>query len=202
MIFRKKKSKHNDSSFLSLESLKEKIKAVFMRRFWIDRSCLKDGEFVIKGDLYRHICQVCRIKKGEPFELFCEGLQKYEVALRSVSSSKAMAFVLRVWPVPPLPKPYLRLALSLPRFSKMDFLLEKAVELGVKDIYPFTSHFSFIQKPNKLPAGRWSRWQKIVRQSLAQSARTEALNLHPVARLQDLKIPKKEAGLYGLRGGR
>ena len=72
-----------------------------MARFWIDRSCLKNNEFLIKGSLYHHICRVCQIKKGEVFELYCEGLQKYKASLISVSPSKAFAGILESYPVPP-----------------------------------------------------------------------------------------------------
>ena len=96
-------------------------------RFWIDRACLEKDQFLIKDSLYHHICRVAKIKKGEAFELLCEGLQKYEVALSSVSSSKAKAKVLKTHPVPALKKPYLHLALSLPRLSKFESLIESAL---------------------------------------------------------------------------
>lgn len=171
-----------------------------MMRFWIDRSCLKHNEFLIKDSLYHHICRVCQIKKGEAFELFCEGLQKYKVALKSVSSSQARAVVLETYPVPPLQKPYLYLALSLPRFSKMDFLIEKAVELGVKEIHPFASTFSFLKNPSKLSSAREKRWKKIVEHSLAQSGRTESLSIKPLCRLEDIKIPKGHLALIAYEG--
>ena len=115
------------------------------RRFWIDRFSQTKETFIIKGPLYHHICRVCKIKKGEIFELFCEGQQKYQVTLSSISGSKAIAQIVKSFTVPALKKPYLYLAVSLPKLSKMDFLIEKSVELGVKKIYPFISHFSFLK---------------------------------------------------------
>ena len=164
-------------------------------RFWIDRSCLKGKEFLIKDSLYHHICRVCQFKKGEVFELFCEGQQKYKVALSSLSPSKATAKILEIYPVPPLKKPYLHLALSVPRLPKMDFLIEKAVELGVKEIHPFISAFSFPKKPELLSSSREKRWKKIAEQSSALSGRTEALKIHPCCFLQDIDIPKKDTAL-------
>jgi len=161
-----------------------------MRRFWIDRSCLKDGEFLIKNSLYHHICHVCKIKKGEPFELFCEGLQKYQVALKEISKTKTIAKILNITPVPVLKRPHLHLALSVSRFSKMDFLVEKCVELGVKSFYPFLSEFSLIKKKSKLSLQREKRWKKIVEHSLSQSGRTESLILHPLCQLKEIVVPK------------
>ena len=171
-----------------------------MMRFWIDRSCLKDNEFLIKDSLYHHICRVCQIKKGEVFELFCEGWQKYKVCLKAVSSSKAIASILETYPVSPLKKPYLHLALSLPRLSKMNFLIEKAVELGVKEFHPFSSTFSFFKKSSKLSSARKNRWQRIAEQSLALTGRTEALLFHPLKPLQKIKIPEKDLALMAYEG--
>lgn len=171
-----------------------------MRRFWIDRACLKGKEFLIKDSLYHHICHVCKIKKGESFELFCEGLQKYQVVLTKCSKTKALAKILAIEPVPALKQPYLHLALSLPRFPKMDFILEKSVELGVKSFQPFLSEFSFIKTASKLSSGKEKRWKKIIEQSLSQSGRTEAFLLHPIRQLKDITIPKEDLALMAYEG--
>ncbi len=161
-----------------------------MRRFWIDRSCLQGEEIILKGSLFHHICRVSQIKQGEPFELFAEGLQKYTVILTSISHSRAFAKVVKIHPVPALPKPYIHLALSLPRFSKLDVIIEKAVELGVKEFHPFISSFSFINRASKFPAAKEKRLQKIIENSLALSGRTEEFKIHPICNFEDIKIPK------------
>ena len=169
-------------------------------RFWIDRVCLQDSRFLIKDSLYHHICHVAKIRKGETFELFCEGLQKYQVILSSVSSSRAFADIVRSYPVPPLKKPYLRLALSLPRLSKMEFLIEKAVELGVKEIQPFISEFSFFKESSKLGLSRQKRWNKIVAHSMALSGRTEPLRIQPLVSLSEIRVPEKDLALIAYEG--
>ena len=169
-------------------------------RFWIDKAGLQGSQFLIKGSLYHHICRVAKIKKGEVFELFCEGLQKYQVVLSSVSSSMAKADILRAYPVPPLKKPYLHLALSLPRLSKMSALLQAVVELGVKEVQPFTSEFSFFKESAKLTARRQERWKKIVSHSLALTGRTEPLNIQPLIPLSKIQIPKGALALMAYEG--
>ena len=171
-----------------------------MRRFWIDRACLKDKEFSLKGPLYHHICQVCKIKKGEVFELLCEGVQKYRVTLIDLSSNQAQVKILETKKVPALKKPYLRLALSLPHLSKMDFLIEKSIELGVKSVHPFFSEFSFLKKSSKLSLQRERRWKNIIEHSLSQSGRTEPLLLHSPQKLKDLHIPREDRAFMAYEG--
>ena len=171
-----------------------------MLRFWIDQSCLKNKEFLIKNSLYHHICQVCRMKKGDIFELYCEGSQKYKVILSSVFFKKAKASILETYPAPLLKKPYLHLVLSLPRLSKADFLIEKIAELGVKEFHPFISQLSFLKKPSDLSFARQNRWKKIAEQSQALSGRTEPLIIHPLCQLREIKIPKKDLALMAYEG--
>ena len=169
-------------------------------RFWIDRACLQGDQFLIKDSLYHHVCRVAKIKKGESFELFCEGSQKYQVVLSFVSSSKALADIVKTHSVPPLKKPYLRLALSLPRLSKMEKLIEMAATLGVKEIQPFVSEFSFFKDSSKLSLSRQKRWNKIVDHSLALSGRTESLNIQPLIPLSDIRVPKEDLALVAYEG--
>ena len=169
-------------------------------RFWIDRSCLQGSQFVIKDSLYHHICRVAKIKKGEVFELFCEGFQKYQVTLSSVSSSMAKADILKSFPVPPLKKPYLNLAFSLPRLSKIETLLTAAVELGVKEVQPFSSEFSFFKESAKLTVHRQERWEKRVHHSLALTGRTEPLSIQPLIPLSQIQIPKGDLALIAYEG--
>ena len=161
---------------------------------------MQGSQFLIKGPLYHHICRVAKIKKGESFELFCEGLQKYEVVLSSLSSSKAAADIVKAHPVPSLKRPYLRLALSLPRLSKMEFLIEKAVELGVKEIQPFISDFSYFKAGSKLRSSRLERWKKIADHSRALSGRTEELKISPLVSLFDIQAPKEDLALIAYEG--
>ena len=166
-----------------------------MRRFWLDRSCLLDGEFLIKGSSYHHIVTVSKIKKGEPFEVFVEGYQKYEAALTSISHSKATAKILSVKPASAIPKPYIHLAVSVPRFSKLDLIVEKSVELGIKEIHPFISELSFIRKASDFSESKHKRLNKIIESALAVSGRTEKPIFHQACTFQEIEVPKNHLAL-------
>lgn len=162
-----------------------------MRRFWVDRSFLRGDHFLLKGDLYRHVTRICRIKKGESFELLSQGIQKYKVRLDSAYSSYGTALIEKTCPVARSPKPEIHLALSLPRLKTADAILEKAVELGVKSFHPFVSEFSFFKNTNSFSDRKFKRWKNIVATASAQTIRTELLEIFPLTSFKDLPIPKK-----------
>lgn len=170
-------------------------------RFWIDRASLKKNHFLIKGDLYHHICRVCKIKKGEKFELYCEGVQKYEVFLDQVSKDKAQAQILASHPAPALKKPYLNLALSLPKPAVFESVLESSVQMGVKRVQPLLSELSFFRKKSALSPDRSKRWRRIIQHSLAQTGRTEELEISEPKALSQLKIPEEDRTLIAYEAG-
>ena len=161
-------------------------------RFWIDRIQLKKDHFLIEGSLYHHICRVCKIQKGEKFELFCEGAQKYEVFLDQVFKAKATAQIVTSYPVPALKKPYLNLALAMPKVSVFESLLESSVQMGVKRVQPLLSEFSFFTKKSELSPVRKKRWNRIIQHSLAQTGRTEQIEISEILALSQLKIPEQD----------
>ena len=171
-----------------------------MRRFWIDPSCRQGETFFLSGPLFHHVCRVSRIQKGESFELLCGGYVRYEVKLDSVSRLKATARIIKSHPAPPLDRPYLHLALSLPRLHKLDSILEKAVELGVKDFHPFISQLSFFKEEKQVPLNRLKRWENLISKASAISGRTQAFTLHPVCKLKDIRIPKNHKALMAYEG--
>ncbi|MBC6414842.1 MAG: 16S rRNA (uracil(1498)-N(3))-methyltransferase [Bdellovibrionales bacterium] len=171
-------------------------------RFWIDRACLKEGYFLIKDDLYHHICRVCKIQKGEHFELFCEGLQKYEVFLDSLSKTQALAKIVKSYPVPPLKKPYLNLAVSLPRMTTFESLIEYSVQLGVKQIQPFFSEFSFFRKESEFKKSRFKRWNKIIQHHLALTGRTQTLQIQKPVSLSQIQIPSDHVVFIAYEGSK
>ena len=161
-----------------------------MRRFWVDRRFLQGNHFILQGDLYRHIAHVCRIRKGESFELLAEGVQRYQVRLVSTHSSQGLASIEKTYVVPPLPKPDIHLALSLPRLKTADAVLERAVELGVKAFHPFVSEFSFFKSTASFSEKKYNRWKSIVTTACAQSVRTEILEISPLTEFAKLSVPK------------
>ena len=147
-----------------------------MRRFWIDPKCVTGKEIFLKGSSFHHIVRVCRFQKGQKFILLsCLG-KKYLVELTEVSRSTATALILEESPVRPAQKPLFHLALSCPRFSVLESVLCKGVELGVSNFHPFISDFSFVKNPQSIGVNRVKRWEGLIQRSMAQSLNSMTLH--------------------------
>src|SRR4051812_10907433 len=101
-----------------------------VRRYWVDAKMITaNGQVLLTGETLHHIVDVCRMRVGDRFEVLNEQGQIYFVELKSLSKKSAECSILETRISPPRPKPELVLALSLPRFTTFDAVLEKSVEL-------------------------------------------------------------------------
>ena len=170
-----------------------------LRRFYTG-SPVAEGEFVIEGDLFHHIRDVCRFTVGARFELLPGDGRAVLVEIISIAKRTLNAQQMSARDLPALSKPFITLALSLPKLPKFDWITEKCVELGVDEIRPFTSDYSFLREPGEISGARTSRWQKLVVAATQQSGRGELMRIQPTMRLPELlKIYKQtphSAGLF------
>jgi 16S rRNA (uracil1498-N3)-methyltransferase len=170
---------------------------VALRRFWIDQKDFS-GSIVIEGDLFHHIREVCRFGEGDQFELLPGDGVAYLAKIAQVAKHGLEALILSNRPIDPLKKPWVHLALSVPRFPKVDFILEKAAELGVHTVSLFVSDYSFPRKISDLSESRMRRWEKINRSAAQQSGRGTLMNLSAPERLENVLNRFKNSNAAGL----
>lgn len=156
-----------------------------MRRYWITAASLMEDQVHLDGDLFHHICVVCRQSVGDRFEVIHEQ-RAYFVELTEVKKKKAIAQVIESRELPSLKKPHIHLALSLPKFQTVDRVVEKMVELGVYQTHLFASDYSFMKpKGNELDKKK-ARWEKIILGATQQTGRGQVMGLTEVQPLRVL----------------
>src|SRR5690606_15378735 len=130
-----------------------------------------DDVIRIEGDLAHHLRDVCRLEEGREVELLSGDGKARRVRLESVSKREVVCRVLSFRELAPLPKPHIHLFVSIPQLPKLDWILEKSVELGAHTVTPFVSDFSFLRKESEISESRRSRWEKIVQGATQQCGR-------------------------------
>ncbi len=76
------------------------------------------------------------------------------------------------------------LAACLLKADKMDFVVQKAVELGVNRIVPIASHNCVVRYDEKKAKQRRERWQKIADEAAKQCGRTSLVEVKPIETMQ------------------
>jgi 16S rRNA (uracil1498-N3)-methyltransferase len=188
-----------------------------MHRFFIDPEDLTDTRAVLTGEEAHHLISVLRLKVGVPIQLF-DGLGKtYEAEIEKISTGRVEAAILSMTEEPAAEKTKLHLGLALLKGKKMDFVMQKATELGVAGLHPFLATFSNARhmEANR-EAKRLERWQKITREACKQCNRPKPPTCYPVKDFNtlleeasqadyDLKLlfweGERSQGLHGIAQG-
>ncbi len=136
-------------------------------RFYITEEYIKDGHAVIDGQNLKHLISVLRCRKGDVFNIFDGSGKEYTVEAEEVKSDMVTGKIINIFYPDMEPVPYIILCQSLPKGQKMDFIVEKATEIGVKEIQPLITSRSITSiSPQKL-----ERWRKIAKSATQQSGR-------------------------------
>lgn len=72
------------------------------------------------------------------------------------------------------------LAMCLPKADKMDFIVQKAVELGASRVQPLASARSVVRYDEKKSAARREKWQRVADEAAKQCARSALLEVEPI----------------------
>jgi 16S rRNA (uracil1498-N3)-methyltransferase len=125
----------------------------------------------IEGDEVKHIRKVLRLKAGDEIIVF-DGLGKeFEGAIVEEGLSSVVIKIQNIFSSKRDSPLEVTLAQSLLKGEKMDYLIQKATELGVKEIIPFFSSRSvpLLEKSKKLK--RHHRWERIAIEASKQCGR-------------------------------
>jgi 16S rRNA (uracil1498-N3)-methyltransferase len=119
----------------------------------------------------RHITAVLRMKIGDAL-LLCDGRGvEYHVTIAEISKSTITTEIVSQ-SKREIVSPRITLYQGLPKSDKMDWIVQKATELGVSNIVPLVTERTIVKIRDE--EKRISRWQKIARKPRRALARYPA----------------------------
>ena len=108
-----------------------------MDYFFAESEDIVENRLQIKGDEYRHLSRVLRKKAGDHVMVTDGQGRMYETIIRSLGRTDAECEILHTFERLNEPKIDITLAISpLNNPARIDFVVEKATELGVTAIIP------------------------------------------------------------------
>lgn len=140
-----------------------------MNRFYIDGDNWQPDRVYLSPEDVHHARNVLRLKAGDQVEIIHHGCH-YDGMIAEVSSDS-----IRIAPGSPLPstEASLRITLfqGLPKGEKMDWIVQKSVELGVEKIVPVQMSRCVVRLKGQDGRKKADRWQRIAREAGKQSGR-------------------------------
>jgi 16S rRNA (uracil1498-N3)-methyltransferase len=141
-----------------------------VRRFFINSPLAP--EILITGDDVRHIGKVLRMQVGDSCVVVAPDGSAAVAVIKSITSSEVMLSLTAVIDDNKEPPVKIILVQGLPKSDKMDYIVQKAVELGVYKVIPMHAAHSVVQYTDQKKAARVERWQKIAAEAAKQCRRS------------------------------
>lgn len=119
-----------------------------------------------------YICSVQRMKPGSRLFLFDGHGLEYEAVIIDISAERAVAEIIAKEQKPDRPA-RITLLQALPKAQKMEFIIQKATELGIDEIRPFHSERSIPRLTLEKAQHKTERWRKIAHEAARQCGRSD-----------------------------
>jgi 16S rRNA (uracil1498-N3)-methyltransferase len=157
-----------------------------MARFFIPKTKIHGDMGVIEGQELQHLRRVLRLGAGDRITVFDDAGQEHEAVIRSIGSESAEIEIIDSRDAQRESPLDLTLAVGLTKGYKMDFVVEKATELGVYRIIPFASVHAVAKLDAAKAERRAARWQKIALSAAKQCGRARMPEVMPLCEFRDL----------------
>ncbi|MEW6623575.1 MAG: 16S rRNA (uracil(1498)-N(3))-methyltransferase [Bacillota bacterium] len=142
-----------------------------MHQFIVSSDEINEGSLVIKGDEAHHLIYVLRLKEGSIIALFDGKGSRSLARIENIARDSVQAHILETLPnnEPPIE---VILYQALPKRDKLEFIIQKAVELGVSQIIPIVTKRTIVRMNDRKTENRVHRWDKISLEACKQAGRS------------------------------
>lgn len=139
-----------------------------MPRFFTNE--LDENNIVLTGSDAHHIGFSLRMKPGEPVTVCCNGTD-YNCIINSISGDAVYLDLAEKHPCAAEPSVQVTLFQAVPKLDKLEFIIQKSVELGVSRIVPVLTRRCISRPDNKDFTKKLARLNKIAAEAAKQSGR-------------------------------
>ncbi len=148
-----------------------------------------DSQAPVTGPVAHHLTRVLRLRDGAPLYVFDGKGREYAARLRQ-EGTRIGVDIESLHRSEPSPVLAIHLFVAISRHTRMEWTLEKAVELGVSAIHPLLTERSRVKLDERRAERKLEHWQSIVIAATAQSGR---------CRMSELLPPQPLSGLWSER---
>ncbi len=126
-----------------------------------------------------HCLHVMRQKVGDFFSVFDGKGSEWKVQLDAIEKGEVLFKKIEERKISPAPFS-ICLAQGITKNKSMDFIIQKATELGVSEIIPLISARSISQLGNKELEGRRQKWEQLTIEAAKQCGQNWLPQMHPL----------------------
>lgn len=158
-----------------------------MSKFFVKENQINNDKIHILGEDVNHIANVLRMKKEDEVQI-CnqETGENYITKIISFSKDEIECEIVKKIIETVESNVDITLFQGIPKFDKMELIIQKNTEVGVKKIGPVLMERTVVKLDEKTANKKIERWQKIAEVAAKQSMRDIIPEIENIIKLQDI----------------
>ncbi|MDF1761353.1 MAG: 16S rRNA (uracil(1498)-N(3))-methyltransferase [Coxiellaceae bacterium] len=154
-----------------------------LTRVYCPRTLALGAEWTMDEKGSRHVVQVMRLRAGDSITVFNGEGGEYLAEITGLHKRKAQVKIKQQLDGCPAPQFPIHLGQAVSRGERMDYAIQKSVEMGVSTITPIVSERCGVKIDAERGAKRLAHWQGVAISAAEQSGRCEVPEIRPICRL-------------------
>jgi 16S rRNA (uracil1498-N3)-methyltransferase len=165
------------------------------RRVFVPEVSEEAPEVVLRGPQKRYVRDVLRMGPGDSLVLFDGSGIEFPSAITEATRRHVKVRILgrkegrRESPIDIL------IGIGLLKTNKMDWVIQKVSELGVREVHPFAAHRTVPALDPERAEKKRGRWQTIAREASRQSGRSTVADVRPVLSFDEIVTQSESVDL-------
>ncbi len=160
-------------------------------RFYLNQALTTGQAFELPTDAKHHATRVLRLKTNDKVTLFNGLGGEYVGHIINTNKSNTNIFIEQFYDINRESPLKIELAQAICANEKMDWIIQKAVELGVTHIQPISTNRSIVRLSTERAAKRLQHWEKTIISACEQCGRNQLTAILPMSTLPNWLSKKK-----------
>lgn len=147
-------------------------------RFYCPVTLPSSGLFELPPDAAHHAQRVLRLRVNDPVQIFDGEGHACDARISSISGKHVDLDIINTCPPQTQPALQIVLAQAMTSSEKMDWIVQKATELGATEVQPVQTQRSVAKLSQERAEKRTEHWHGVVVAACEQSGRNELMQVH------------------------
>mgnify|MGYP001780675873 FL=1 len=167
-----------------------------MSKFFVKTEQINNNDIVIIGDDVNHIINVLRMKKTDEIQICNQDTgDNYNAEIVNYSKNEVECKIISRINETTESNVHITLFQGIPKFEKMELIIQKNTEVGIKSIVPVIMERTVVKLDEKIASKKLERWQKIAEIAAKQSMRDIIPQIGNITKLKDIDTTEFDAVL-------
>lgn len=143
-----------------------------MSKFFVKQNQIENNAIKVIGEDVNHIANVLRMRKNDEIQLCNQDTgENYLSIITNIFKDCVECEIKEKIKTTTESNVHITLFQGIPKFEKMELIIQKCTEIGVKNIVPVMMERTVVKLDDKVASKKLERWQKIAEIAAKQSMR-------------------------------